>query len=438
LRRPGLKSARSLVLDISPLRESVSFRALWLGQIISLVGTQMRIVAVSYQVFEITGSTVAVGLIGLAEVVPLIAFSLIGGSLADAIDRRRLMAIAQAVLLADSVALAIVSLSDEPSLGAIYALVGLGAAVEAIDKPARNAMIPSLVRTEKLAAAMALRQVVYQVTLIAGPAVGGLLIAVLDGRVAAVYLIDGLTFVGGLIALLWIPSISPQPGEGGSSATGVRSVVEGLAFVCRTPLILSIFVVDFVAMIFGMPRAVFPELAAETFDSGSAALGLLYAAPASGALVGALTTGWVSRVSRQGLAILASVTVWGGAIALAGLSLFSFSLTLLLLAVAGGADVVSAVFRGTILQQQTPDSLRGRANALNLMVVSGGPRLGDVEAGLMAGLVGAGPSVVIGGVACLAGTGLVATAIPSLRAYRAPAPDSERKDGVSTTSQAVD
>jgi hypothetical protein len=413
--------ARALAVDISPLRDSVAFRALWGGQIISRIGTQMRIVAVPFQVFQITESPAAVGLIGLAEVVPLIVFSIVGGALVDAMDRRKLMAFCQLALLLNSAALAVLSLSDRPSLVWIYILVAMGGAVTAVDQPARNAMSPTLVRPDQLPAAMALRQVVQQVTHVVGPALGGLLIAALNG-VAALYVIDAATFLAGLVTLRWLPSGRPAPSE--STAEGritFGAIREGLSYAFRTPVLLGIFFVDFVAMVFGMPRAVFPALAETTFDAGATALGLLYAAPSAGALVAALTTGWVGRLRRPGRAILVSAAGWGAAITLAGLSLFSFPLTLFWLAVAGAADVISAVFRATVLVEATPDALLGRVSALNLMVVSSGPRLGDVEAGLVAELVGVGPSIVLGGAVCVAGTSVVAASFPSLRAHRARA-----------------
>lgn len=387
-----------------------------MGQIISLFGTQMRFVAITFQVFQITGSTLAVGLISLTELVPLIVFSIVGGALADSFDRRRIMAVAQVGLLLNASVLAVLTLAGTSSLLAIFVLAATGGALEAIERPARTAMLPSLVRPDQLSAAVALRQVVYQTTHIAGPALGGVLIA-LVGNVGWVYALDGLTFLAALVALKWVPFRAPGPRES-DAGISLDSIRHGLAYALRTPVILSIFVIDLVAMIFGMPRAVFPELALETFGLGSTGLGLLYAAPSAGALIGALTTGWVTRVERHGLAVVAAVTVWGAAIALAGLSLFSLGLTLFWLAVAGGADVISAVFRGTILLQATPDSLRGRVNALNQMVVTGGPRVGDVEAGLLAGAIGAGPSVVVGGVATLAGTGAVAAVFRSMRRYR--------------------
>ena len=379
------------------------------------MGSNMRLVAVAWQVFELTGSTVAVGLVGLAEVIPLIAISIFGGAIVDRADRKRLIAGAQVGLILSSSALAAVSFAGRPSVLWIYVLTAVASGFNAIDRPARSALLPHVIPAEKLTAAMALRQVLFQTTTIIGPAIGGVLIDVVS--VAWVYAIDALSFSAALVALRWVPDIpiASQPGQ-----TRLQAVKEGLAFAYRTPVLMSIFVIDLVAMIFGMPRAVFPALAKDTFEMGAQGVGILYAAPAVGALLGALTTGWVSSIRRQGLGVILAVATWGAAITLEGVSLFSLGLTLLFLAVAGAADVVSAVFRGTILLQKTPDALRGRLNALNIMVVTGGPRLGDVEAGLVAGAVGAPASVVIGGVACLLGAGVVARAYPSLRAYEDP------------------
>lgn len=426
-----LGRARALALDISPLRDSVGYRALWIGQLFSQVGTQMRFVAVPYQVFRITGSTVAVGLIGLVEVVPLVVFSIAGGALADTIDRKRLVAWVQLGLMGSSGALALVSFGEgHPSLWWVYGLTALSSTFSAIERPARTAMAPELVAEDQLAAIMALRQVVFQVTQIVGPALGGILIGALaragsaENGVAWVYLIDAGTFVAGLVSLKWVPRLAPAVGSADArSLRGqMRAVREGLQYSIKHEVILGIFAVDLSAMIFGMPRAVFPALAVRSFHSGARVLGFLYAAPAAGALIGALTTGWVSRVRRQGVAVVIAVSVWGAAIALAGLSLFSLGLTLLLLAVAGWADVLSAVFRGTMLLATTPDALRGRVSALQLMVVTSGPRLGDVEAGLLAGAVGAPASVVVGGLACLLGTFAVAVRWPAFRTYEPESP----------------
>ncbi len=400
------------LLDISPLRESPAYRAMWLGQLISLLGSNMRLVAVAWQVFELTGSTVAVGMVGLVEVIPLITVSIVGGSYVDTGDRKRIIAVAQIALMICSGLLAVLSLTGTITLLWIYLLTGIASAFNAIDRPARSSLLPHVVPEGKMTAAMALRQVLFQTTTIIGPAIGGVLVATIS--VGWVYLIDAVSFSAALFILRWIPRIPTAHELPGKRWLAIK---EGLSFATRTPVLLSIFVIDLVAMIFGMPRAVFPALAKETFNMGAEGVGILYAAPAAGALLGALTTGWVSSVRRQGLAVIVAVVAWGAAITLAGLSLFSLALTVVFLAAAGAADVVSAVFRGTILLEKTPDALLGRVNALNIMVVTGGPRLGDVEAGLVAGVAGSPASVVIGGLACLAGAGAVALGFPSLRRY---------------------
>lgn len=375
----------------------------------------MRYVAAAYQVFLLTDSTVAVGLIGLVEVVPLIVFSIIGGAIADRRDRRSLLGAAQVASMFAAGGLAVVSFGGFASLFWIYLLTGIASAINGFDRPARTAMVPQLVPEGTLPAAMALRQVVFQTTQIFGPALAGVMLASFD--IGWVYLIDAVTYTAAIVALRWVPSMPVAPQTG---LTPLQSIREGLQFARRMPLLMSIFTIDLVAMIFGMPRAVFPELATVTLDVGAQGLGILYAATSFGALVGALTTGWVTRVRRQGRAVLLAVGAWGVTITIAGLVLWSFPLTLLFLALAGAADVISAVFRGTMLQEVTPDPLRGRLSAVNIIVVTGGPRLGDVEAGLVAGVAGAPASVVIGGVACLIGTATIARGFPTLRAYESP------------------
>lgn len=369
-------------------------------------------VAVAWQVYLITGSSVAVGIIGLVELVPLIGFSLIGGSIADSMDRRKLMAWMQCGLMASSLGLALVSLSENPSVLWLYGFTAFSSGLQAIDGPARSATMGEIVSRSQQAAAAALHQVVFQVTMLVGPVLGGAMIASFD--LSLVYLIDALTFLATLAALWWVPVNRP----GVVSSSRLESIREGVKFIFRTPVLLSIFAIDLVAMIFGMPRAVFPELAKTTFGLGASGLGLLYAAPAAGALIAVLTSGWVARIREQGVAVIVSVVVWGSAIALAGVSVGSLSLTLFFLALAGAADVISAVFRRATLQTVTPRPLLGRANAAYLTVVTGGPRIGDAEAGLAAGLVGAQGSVILGGVACLAGTAVIAFKMPALRRYR--------------------
>jgi MFS family permease len=415
---------RSLTLDLSPLTESKPYRALWIGQTVSLIGTNMRLVAVPWQVYGLTGSVAAVGLIGLVEVVPLIAFSIIGGAMADRADRKALIIWMQVGLMIAAAGLAALALAESPPLWGIYALVALSSTFSAIERPARTSLLPALIPAEKLPAALAVRQVAFQTTQIIGPGIGGVLIATLD--ISWVYVIDALTYIAALVAMKWIPKVKPDADK---EQSPLQAMAEGLRFAVKTRVILWIFVIDLIAMVFGMPRAVFPALAENTFHTGAQGAGLLYAAPSVGALVGALLSGWVKNVSRQGLAVIVAVLAWGAAITLAGLTVFSLLLTLLFLAAAGAADVVSAVFRGTMLLDATPDHLRGRVSSLNLMVVIGGPRFGDVEAGFVASAVGAPASVVFGGVACLVGAGALGLWAPALRDYRSePASDTEEPE----------
>ena len=390
--------------------ESRPFRSLITGQIASLIGTQMRYVAMAWQIFLLTGSSAAVGLLGLAEVIPMIVVSIIAGPMADIRDRKKIMFWSQAALMVVSATLAVVALADRPALWTLYGLTALGAAFDALDKPARNAVIPSLVGPDKIAPAIALKQISFQVSLIVGPALGGL--AVAGFSLSVVYAIDAATFIVALLSLRALPAFEPG-GERGPALTLLR---EGLRFSIGRPLIRSVFLVDLTAMIFGMPRAVFPALA-RGFGIGAGGLGVLYSAPAIGALIGASLSGWVGRIGRHGAAIFISAAVWGASIAAAGIFGKSFVPLLAFLAFAGAADVFSAVFRGTLVQEATPDGLRGRVTAVNSLVVTGGPRVGDIEAGFAASFFGARGSVIAGGVACLIGTGALFFTSPELRNY---------------------
>lgn len=406
-RRRGLSS---ISVDLSPMFESRPFRSLITGQIASLIGTQMRYVAMAWQIFLLTGSSAAVGLLGLAEVIPMIVVSILAGPMADIRDRKKIMFWSQAALMVVSATLAVVALADRPALWTLYGLTALGAAFDALDKPARNAVIPNLVGPDKIAPAIALKQISFQVSLIVGPALGGL--AVAGFSLSVVYAIDAATFIVALLSLRALPAFEPR-GERGPALTLLR---EGLRFSIGRPLIRSVFLVDLTAMIFGMPRAVFPALA-RGFGIGAGGLGVLYSAPAVGALIGASLSGWVGRIGRHGAAIFIAAAVWGASIAAAGIFGMSFVPLLAFLALAGAADVFSAVFRGTLVQEATPDELRGRVTAVNTLVVTGGPRVGDIEAGFAASLFGARGSVIAGGVACLIGTGALFFTSPELRNY---------------------
>ena len=414
-RIPALSPARlrGLLIDVSPLRQDREFRWLWTGQLISNIGRQVTLVALPYQVFVLTGSALAIGGLSAATLAGLLLFSLPGGAIADAYERRRLLLITAVGLGGTSLALGLLALSAAPPLALIYLIAFLAAGISTVDGPARRAAIPRLVAPPRLPAAYVLNQTNMQASSVVGPAVGGLLIAFVG--VPAAYLFDAVTFGAAFATAI---AISPMPLATSMGRPTLRAVVGGLGFVRRTPTILGTFVIDLSAMIFGLPVALFPILALETFHGGPATLGLLTSAPAVGALLGTLTTGWVGAVRDQGRAVIAAVTAWGLAICAFGLLVFSLPLALLCLALAGAADVVSAVFRTTIAQDLTPDALRGRVSALTLLVVSGGPRLGDIEATAVAAVAGAQFSAFSGGVLCLVGTALVAWRYPQLRRYR--------------------
>ncbi len=399
-----------LLTDTTPLRESRQFRLLFIGRTISVAGSQFTVVAAPVQVFAITDSTLMVGLLGLAQLPPLLFASFLGGTLADAFDRRRILIITQVLLAVTSAGLALNAMSDSPQLWVVFVLTSLIAALSGIDSPTRTACTPSLVPAAQLPAALALNQLSFQVALVIGPAVAGLVIA---SSVATAYWVDVVTFSAALIALLLMTPMIPA---GGGTPPGWRSAMVGWRYLRSKPAVEGAFVVDLNAMVFGMPRTLFPELAAKVFHAPGA-VGLFYAAPAAGALIGAATSGWIGGIDRQGKGVLAAVLLWGGSVAAFGFSPWMW-LALVLLAVAGWADVVSAVMRNTIIMLTVPDSLRGRLSALHIANVTGGPRLGDAESGAVAAAAGVRVSAWSGGLACMLGVGLVARAYPTLRSWR--------------------
>ncbi|MGH9189384.1 MAG: MFS transporter [Acidimicrobiales bacterium] len=411
MRRPQARPR--LFVDLSPLRESRDFRLLFAGGAVSYLGRQLTVVAVPFQVFLMTKSSLAVGLTGLAALGPLIVMSLAGGAIADAVDRRKLLLVVQVAQAATSVALALNASSASPALWPLYVVTAVAAGLSGIDLPTRNAMIPNLVSREKFPAAAALGQVLFQVGLVAGPALAGVIISRID--LAAAYWMDAASYGAAVVAIF---VIRPQPPAGGGTRAGLSSIREGLAYLKGRRLLLSTFVIDIDAMVFGMPRALFPVLGTQVFGGGAATVGLLYAAPGAGALAAALLTGWVGGVRRQGRAVVVAVVVWGAAIAIFGLTSW-LPLALVLLAVAGAADVVSAVFRNTILQLSVPDALRGRLSSVHIAVVTGGPRLGDAEAGAVAALTSPRFSIVSGGLACIAGVLVLLKVVPELARYDA-------------------
>jgi predicted MFS family arabinose efflux permease len=433
------RPARRLLIDLTPLRRSRDFRRLVSGELVSVLGTQLTTVAVPYQVYQLTRSSLVVGLVSITQLFPLIAGSLLGGSVVDAMDRRRVLMAAQVLMAACSAGLA-VNADLGPALWPLFVLPALAAGFSGLDSAGRNAIVPNMVRRSEVPTANAIFQALFQLGLVAGPAVAGLLLEGAGARF--VYWLDVVSFG---VALLAVFLISPQPAGEPGHRPGLRSIAEGLSFVRGRQAIQGAYLIDINAMVFGMPRALFPALATTVFGGGASTLGFLYAAPGAGALVGALTTGWVSRIQRQGFAVIVAVIAWGAAITCFGLASW-LPAALILLAAAGCADVISAVFRSTIIQLTVPDALRGRLAGLQIAVVTGGPRVGDLESGAVAAAFGDTFSVVSGGLACIAGALLLARLLPGFRRLRMDAGQHEaaaptqggqlaRADGADDTGQ---
>ncbi len=411
-------AVRGIAIDFTPLRTSRDFRLLWLGLLASTFGSQFTIVATYVQVFDLTESAAAVGLLGLVGFVALVAGTLAGGTFLDAVDRRKILLGAQLGYLVSSGLLFAGALAGDPPLALIYVAVAGIAATTALDGPTRGAMTPRLIPTEQLPAAAALNQLTWNGAGLIGPALAGIVLAAggEDGFAWAY----GIDLVSILLLLAASAAVRPMPPAAGERvAAGWKAVREGFAYLKGRQVLQSTFMIDIIAMVFGMPRALFPVLALTQFDEGAEVVGLLFAAPAVGAFIGAATTGWVGRVRHQGLAVIWAVVVWGAGITAFGLVDSNLWLALFFLAVAGAADVISAVFRNTILQVTVPEHLRGRLFGIHILVVTGGPRLGDLEAGLVAAAFNPTVSVVSGGLLCIAGAGLVAWRVPAFRRYHA-------------------
>jgi MFS family permease len=407
---------RRLVVDLTPLRESRDFRLLWFGELVSTTGSQITLVAVFIQVYDLTGSSAAVGLVGLAQLVVMVAVTVFGGPIIDRVDRRRLLLGAQIGQAVTTLVLLAGALAGDPPLLLVYTAAGLSAGLSGFGLSTRSAIVPNVVRPPMLATALALNQVMWGTCLLVGPAVGGLLVGGLG--LSWAYGVDAISFGLGLLIFV---GLGPAPPKDVTAPDGTRAIWDGLRYLKGRRVLQSTFTADLVAMIFGMPRALFPVLAMTQFDAGAEVVGILFSAVSLGALLGALTTGWVQRVRRQGLAVLVAIAVWGAGITAFGLSGSNLVLALGCLAVAGAADVVSAVFRGTILQSSIPDALRGRMSAVHILVVTGGPRIGDVEAGLVAAAFTPTVSVVTGGLACIVGMGVLAALVPEFVRYRVDA-----------------
>lgn len=400
-------------MDLGPLRRHRDYRLLFAGQALSFFGSMVTYVAVPYQVYQLTGSSLAVGLLSLAALAPLLVTALIGGAIADAVDRRRMLQLAELFLGLSVVILLVNSLLDEPKVWVLFVVTPLMAALDGFQRPSLDSMVPRLVSREELPAAVALDTFRGEVGMIAGPAVGGLLIATIG--LPATYGLDVATYGASVVALALMRAVPPPPD---ATPPSLRSIVEGIKYAWSREELLGSYGVDMVAMFFGMPMALFPAIA-DKFG-GAEVLGLLYAAPSVGSLVATLTSGWVARVHRHGLAIIIAAGVWGVAITAFGFAP-NLTLALVFLGFAGAADLISGVFRGTLWNQTIPDRLRGRLAGIEQVSYSSGPLLGNLESGVVASLAGVRASVVSGGILCVVGVGVLGLLLPAFRRYDARA-----------------
>ena len=396
-------------IDITPLRRHRDFRLLFIGRLVSFFGTMITVVGVPYQVYQLSHSVLLVGFLGLAELAALVGFAMLGGALADAADRRTMVLLSEAGLMVGSLLLAGNSLLPHPLMWLIFALAALQGAFDALQRPSLDALLPRLVDRDELKAAAALGSLRGTVGMIAGPAIAGVLIAV--AGLPVTYLVDVATFVVGLACLLLMRAV-PPPVD--AARPSIARVLEGIRYARSRPELIGTYVVDIVAMLFGMPMALFPAIAQNL--GGPSVLGLLYAAPAVGALCFAATSGWTRRVHRHGMGVIVAATVWG--VAIIGFGLISgLTAALFFLALAGAADMASGVFRQVIWNQTIPDSLRGRLASIELLSYSVGPMLGNFEAGVVASLFSVRTSILSGGVLCVVGCVLCAIALPAFRNY---------------------
>src|SRR2546421_968075 len=403
---------RRLAIDVRPLRHA-AFRRIFIGTATSFFGSQLTAVAVPVQMYALTRTILWVVYLVIAGLVPLLVFALWGGALADVLDRRRLLFVSSVVTWLVTLALLGQALLGLGSPALLLTLVAFQSAAFAVTMPTRSALIPRIVPLAEVPSANTLNFTASTAAGVAGPLAAGVLI---HWGVAWAYGVDALTFTVALWAALRLPALPP---EGSAGRGGLGDVLFGLRYLFSKPVLLLSFGIDIIAMVLAMPRAWFPQVADERFG-GTGAIGWLYASIAIGSLLAGLTSGWIGRVHRQGVALVGAVVVWGLAVAAAGLA-YRLWLAVALLAVSGAADLVSAVYRQTIVQTYAPDELRGRMQGVFTAVVAGGPRLGDVRAGAMVAPLGLTGSWVGGGFACVVVTLLLALAYPALLRYRADA-----------------
>jgi MFS family permease len=418
-----------LLADVTPVRESAAFRRLWAGATLSAVGSALTSFAVTLQVYDLTRSPVAVGVIGVAEMVPTLAIGLLAGPVIDAIDRRKLVLVTSNCLAAVSAALTAQAYAGLGLVWLLYLLVAVQSAVVAVDRPARSTFLPSLLPATQLPTGLALNRLSFQIMMTAGPALAGLIAAAPHLGLRVCYLLDAASFGAALYGVARLPAMRPH---GDATRPGLRAVAAGVSFIRRSQVLAGAFLADLNATVFGFPVALFPAINAERFGGHPAILGLFTAAMGVGGLTSAVFSGPVKHVSRQGLAMLTAVAVWGAAFA--GFALASsLWLTLTLLAVAGAADTFTVVFRGTIVQTLPPDEFRGRVMAADYVVGAGGPQAGNLEAGALGSLTSPMISALSGGLVTIAGAIMIGLALPAFTRYRRQQHDPAQQDLLATT-----
>lgn len=412
------------IADTRPLRNQ-HFRRLWLANIITVIGAQLTVVAVPAQLYADTGSSAYVGLAGVFGLVPLIVFGLYGGALADVFDRRTLLIITTIGLIVTSGLFWAQAAAGSTNVWQLLSLFSVQQAFFAVNQPTRNAVIPKLVDLTLLPAANSLNMTVSMAGAIVGPMVAGVLIPVIGFE--WLYLIDTITLFATLSAVIRLPRLPVIDAVKG--APGLRAVVDGFVYLRRQPVLMMSFVVDLIAMVFGMPRALFPEIAHVDFggpSNGGMVFALLFAAMPAGAVIGGVFSGWVSRIERQGRAVVVCIIVWGLSMMGFGIAI-AFAdrwrttmlvIALLLIMVGGVADMASAAFRSSMLQSAADDAIRGRLQGVFIVVVAGGPRIADTLHGATAAAVGTAAASAGGGVLVVVGVVIASLAVPSFVRYR--------------------
>lgn len=387
-----------LLVDVTPLRTSKDFRLLFVGQLVSLLGSNLTLVAVAYQVYQVTNSSLWVGVVSFIQLPLLITGALWGGALGDRFDRRTLLIASTLLLAVISFALGANALLAHPNFAVLVTLPALAAGLAGLSGPLRTAVIPTLVKPEELVAAYSLNQIIVNTATVVGPGLAGVIIA-LTG-VSWCFLIDGITFFALVVATFFMSAMKPVAAH--STVKTFRAIAEGFRYVRQHAVVQAVYLVDLNAMVFGLPRALFPAVTKHIYHGGPEILGLLYAAPGAGALIMAIFTGWMDQVRRRGRLVILVVLTWGVVMALFGL-VHLLWVGLACLAVAGAMDVISTVLRNTILQTSITDEYRSRLSSIQMAVVTGGPRLGDLESGVVANFTSTEFSIVTGGVMCVLG-----------------------------------